>query len=120
MNDAESFEIDADAIFLRQAPSRLKSITTTQTTQRLRTTRTLSLVHSLPRSPSLDDAHSALPPFMTANPSIAAARAAVIDPSPIPQSRETGDAFPQKAQDGAKLASPPPVAKSWAHFVAGG
>ncbi|KAH0140585.1 hypothetical protein KCU67_g14798, partial [Aureobasidium melanogenum] len=57
---------------------------------------------------------------MTANPSIAAARAAVIDPSPIPQSRETGDAFPQKTQDGAKLRSPPPVAKSWAHFVAGG
>jgi hypothetical protein len=107
-------------LFFGQAPSRLKSIPTTQTTQRLRTTRTLSSILSLSHSRALDDAHPTLPLFMTANPSIAAARAAVIDPSPIPQSRETGDAFPQKAQDGAKLASPPPVAKSWAHFVAGG
>ncbi|THV88614.1 carrier protein Rim2p/Mrs12p [Aureobasidium pullulans] len=57
---------------------------------------------------------------MTAHPSVAAAREATIDPSPLLQSRETGEAYPEKAQDGAQLRPPPPVAKSWAHFVAGG
>jgi hypothetical protein len=107
-------------LFFGQAPFHLKSIPPPRQHAPSNYQDSLSLVHSLPHPRTLDDAHSALPLFMTANPSIAAARAAVIDPSPIPQSRETGDAFPQKAQDGAKLASPPPVAKSWAHFVAGG
>ncbi|KAK5170711.1 hypothetical protein LTR04_004574 [Oleoguttula sp. CCFEE 6159] len=36
-------------------------------------------------------------------------------------SRETGDALPEKRPDGTMVTSKPaPVAKSWAHFVAGG
>jgi solute carrier family 25 protein 33/36 len=37
------------------------------------------------------------------------------------QSRETGDVLPRPRLDARSIASKPtPVAKSWAHFVAGG
>ncbi|KZF20485.1 mitochondrial carrier [Xylona heveae TC161] len=45
-------------------------------------------------------------------------------PSPLPQSRETGDVLPADTLTGrppvTKEESSAPVAKSWAHFVAGG
>jgi hypothetical protein len=39
----------------------------------------------------------------------------------VPQSRETGEVVPEKvAQDARSVANAEPVAKPWAHFVAGG
>ncbi|KAF4548526.1 putative mitochondrial carrier protein 16 [Elsinoe fawcettii] len=42
-------------------------------------------------------------------------------PSPLPQSRETGEALPDVNQDGSLIAAKTgPTQKPWAHFVAGG
>ena len=38
----------------------------------------------------------------------------------LTQSRETGDVLLPKQPDGAPVATGAPVAKAWAHFVAGG
>lgn len=44
-----------------------------------------------------------------------------LEQSPLPQSRETGEVLPQTKADGTPIAGKPVgVAKSWAHFVAGG
>jgi len=41
--------------------------------------------------------------------------------SPLTQSRETGDVLPDTGSDGTPITKPDaPVAKPWAHFVAGG
>jgi solute carrier family 25 protein 33/36 len=43
-----------------------------------------------------------------------------IHPSQLLQSRETGELGPVQSRYASTIAKPAPVAKSWAHFVAGG